>query len=223
MGFLNIYIVLVVFYAETFIINTSLLYLSLLDWYKREERISQSLKLGLVIGILAGFIFPILMFGTQNSDIIYIYSQLAFASFILSLMVLYPFVSWIRKKIYSYFYVCVYLAYDILLWFLFSLFFYGVMALDVNEVLIASYMTGAVLGTLLATAILKEIRTKEVILGGLPAITSAITIADFSSRALSSVLPTIFQIGSFSVGFVHIFLLFSILIQYFYYKRVIAE
>jgi len=223
MGLLDIYIVLVVFYAETFIINISLLYLSLLDWYKREERVSQSLKLGLIVGILAGFLFPLLMFGSHNQHIVYIYSQLAFASFILSLMVLYPFVSWIRKKIYSYFYVCVYLAYDILLWFLFPLFFYGVMKLDVNEVLIASYMAGAVLGTLLATAILKEIRTKEVILGGLPAITTAITIADYSSRALSNVLPTIFHIGSFSIGFVHVFLVISIFIQYIYYKRVIAE
>ncbi len=217
------YVVLFCFFAEIFFVNSSLLYLSILDWYVREERISQSLKLGAIIGIVAGLLFPSIILPLENESLVYIYTQLALAAFILSLMVLYPYISWIRKKIYSYFYVSVYVAYDVVIWFIFPLFYYGVLGLDVNQVLVANYMTGAVLGTLLATAILKEIRTREVILGGLPAITSAITIADFSSRALSDILWLRISVGKFYISFVHVFLIVSIVVQYIYYKRVIAE
>jgi len=207
--------------AVVFSINICLVYLSLLDWYEREERVSEILRFSVVLGVILALAVPTIIIILNSQDMAYIYKELTLATFVLSLLTLYPFISWVRKKMYSYFYVGAYIAYDAILWYVFPLFFYGVMNLARNQVLIADYVAGAVLGTLIATAIMREIRTKEVILGSIPAVTTAITVADFSSRALSSVLPGIVNLGVFTINTVHIFLWISLIIQYFYYKRVV--
>ncbi len=199
-----------------FSIVTCLVRLSLLDWYEREEKAGDTLKISMIVGVLVAALFAALMSSVSDLVMVRIYQNLTLASFILSLIILYPFISWMRKKIYSHFYVAVYLAYDIVLWYIFPLFFYYIMGLNIVQTMMANYVTGAVLSTLLATAIMKEMRAKEVILGGLSAVTTAIAIADFSARIFSMI-----TIGPTPISVIHIFLVVAFIVQYIYYKRVV--
>ena len=204
-----------------FSITFCVIYLSFLDWDEREDRVGSILKISLVAGVLIAMVFSAILVGLSDKVLVEIYRELILSTFILTLMMLYPFISWARKQVYSHFYVTVYISYDVLLWFIFPPFFYSVMGLKKIQVVIANYVTGAIMGTLLATAIMREVRAKEVIFGSLPTITTAITIADFSARAFSSVLPDIPILGILTINTVHLFLPIAVIIQYFYYKKVV--
>ncbi len=209
--------------SVVFAVNGSLLYLSALDWYEREGRVEDIAKGSVVLGILGGFVLSAILLVSNAPDMVYVYWELVLAAFILSLMVLYPYISWVRKKIYSHFYVAAYVAYNIAMWFIFPAFFYVVMGLGRNETIVASYLMGVILGTLLASAIIREIKVREVILGSLPAVTTAITVADFSSRALSTILPKLIVLGPITINAVHVFLVVSLMVQYFYYRHITGE
>jgi len=204
-----------------FSVNGSVIYLSFFDWYRREESVGLAFKVAAVFSIFVSIIFMII-YSSGINDVLKLYWDIVLSSFVLSLMILYPYVSWVRKKIYNHYYVAAYLAYNIVLWFIFPLFYLYVMGFDVPQTLFASYTSAAILGTLLATAIIREIRPKEVMLGGIPALTTAITIADMGTGVVSAIVPKI-GIGVFSISFVHIALFLSIVLQYFYYKKVVGE
>jgi|GEM_PF-4104267 len=205
-----------------FIVNLSIVYLSFLDWYRREDETEamRALKISAVLSTIFSLILIYTMLSVMPEDLVALYRDLILVSFILSVMCLFPFLVWIRKKIYAHFYIAAYLSYNILVWFVAPVFLYVVFEMDYFHMTIANYLLGAILGTLLATAIIREIRPKEWILGGLPAITTAISVADFVTRAIGSQLKLIIIVPGVSLNLIHVILIVSLIIQYIYYKRI---
>lgn len=216
-GFLELFMGIIAFTIFVLIV-----YLSTLSWYEREEE--ESVYRGLKIGVALGFVLSfaiVFLLDAVSPDIGYVYANFILVSFVLSIIVLYPLITWVRKRIYYYFYLAAYLAYNVLSWYLFSLFLYFVLGMDAVTTIVASYLVGAVIGTLLATAVIKEIRPREIIFGGLSAVITAISIADFGTRLLSHLLPPIIIFGGIGISWVLIFLVVSIAFQMFYYKLMV--
>jgi len=205
-----------------FIVNLSIVYLSFLDWYRREDEAEamRALKVSAIISMLLTVVLLYAITNIMPDELAILYRDFVLVSFILSIMILYPFLVWIRKKIYAHFYVAAYLSYNILVWFLAPPFLYSVLRLDYFHMIIANYLLGAILGTLLATAIIREIRPREWILGGLPAVTTAISVADFVTRAIGSRLQVIVIAPGLTLNLIHVILIASLIIQYIYYKRI---
>ncbi|MEM4533579.1 MAG: hypothetical protein QXJ52_02300 [Candidatus Korarchaeota archaeon] len=205
----------------TFLVNLSILRLSLLDWYRREEdvEIIRTFKISAGPALLISIILSCLIYSAIAPALVDVYKNLVLVSFILTVVCLYPLLVWIRKKMYNYFYVASYIAYDILIWFMVPIFLHITFGMQYTELITITLLLGVIIGTLIATAMIKELRLREWILGGIPGITTAISISDFITRAIGPKFPIVVASGV-SINIMHIVLFVSLVVQYIYYKRI---
>lgn len=206
----------------TFLVSFGILRLSLLDWYRREEdsEIIRAFKLSAVLAFFASAALLCLIYGMMAVTLVEAYTNLLLVSFILSMICLYPLLVWIRKKMYNYFYVASYITYSILVWLVAPAFLYIAFEMQYVRLISVTLLLGAIIGTLIATAVIKELRLKEWILGGIPGITTAISIADFITRAIGPMFVIVELAPGVTINIMHIILFVSLAVQYIYYKRI---
>jgi len=183
-----------------------------MSWYEREVQLRKTFLLSGIISIVICGILSYFSYIGIIQTLPSFYKQIIISIFFLSLAQILFATFWIRKGIQSAFIIVSIAAYISLLWLIFPLIYIELLPLDELRILLASYFAGAIFGSILPIAIIKEIRPKEGITT-VSVATTALSAADVVSKTLiqQSVFPSyIVQIAILGISF--------LLSGYFYKK-----
>ncbi len=186
-------------------INFAFIRLSFMSWYERELKLRNVLLQGFGLAFLMTIIMGLIIYTNLISEeLSFIYQQIIISAFFLGIAQLVFSLFWIRKGVHTAFLVVTVASYISILWLLFPLIYINILPLNELQILLASYFSGAIIGTILPIAIVEEIRPKEGITT-ISVATTALSAADAVSKVLihQSVFPSfIIQIVIFAVSFI---------------------
>ncbi|MGQ4891318.1 MAG: hypothetical protein ACP6IP_02410 [Candidatus Njordarchaeia archaeon] len=161
-------------------VNIAAFYLSFLDWYERELKGNTALVYSTIISII--IVGGIFFLGEYiSSDLLTIYKVLVTTAFFMFFPEIYLFIAWSRKGANKAFVLLSVAAYTSLLWLLLPLGYSLLPSLSVQTIIIATYISGVILGTLFPIAVIKEIRLKDGFITA-SAATTALSISDAVSK-----------------------------------------
>lgn len=157
-------------------ISLATIRLTFLSWYEREIKYKSSLIISLIVSLI---ICAVLWYVSpmMSEDLLMMYQVISVTTFFLMIPQLYLLVTWTRKGAQKAFICLSVSAYIMVLWLLFPLAYMLIPKLTPQQKLIASYISGITVGTLLPMGVIEEVEVKD---GVVPATTAtlALTIAD---------------------------------------------
>lgn len=194
-------------------LNLSIIYLSFLDWYERELR---AIRYILICYLLSLVIVSLLYeFGSVYlSAFERIYTVVATTVFFLVFPEIYLLTAWLRKGAHKSFIILSVLSYTAIFWLTLPSAFLLIGVTGVVMIIIATYIAGVILGTLISVGVIKEIEIKD---GFFTA--SAATASLSLSDAVSQYLQGFSIFGNYLIHLIVIIV--SYVLSFYIYRKAV--
>jgi len=161
-------------------IDIATIRLSFLSWYERELKYKTSLLFSLILSVVLCVTF---WFSSTwiPEDLTLTYQVITTTLFFLMFPQLYLLIIWARKEAQKAFLLLAVSAYISAFWLLLPLGYILIPNLDIKGKILASYISGAILGTLFPIGIIEEVRPRDGFITA-SAATTALSISDAASK-----------------------------------------